>query len=82
MRSADLEVGAVCALFYNFLLIFLRLNLCFWNCQGVGHLRFHNFVHEYCREFAIDILCLFETRISGVREDGILVKLRFLNSFR
>lgn len=55
--------------------------MCFWNCQGVGHPRFHSFIREYSKEFVIDLLCLFETRISGKRADEILGRLDFQNSF-
>lgn len=44
----------------------------FWNCQGTGHLRFHKIVAEYRNEFNYDVLCLFNTRISGSRADGII----------
>ncbi|TYI42370.1 hypothetical protein ES332_A01G093800v1 [Gossypium tomentosum] len=54
----------------------------FWNCQCVGHPRFHNFVREYSRDFSSDLFCLFETRISRYRADGILGRLGFQNSFR
>lgn len=48
------------ALFFYRLLIF---NFCFmlWNCQGIGHPRFHKSIREYDREFSVDFMVLFET---------------------
>lgn len=48
-------------------------------CQGTRHLRFHNFIVEYRRDFSPDIFYLFETCISGTQADDIS-KLGFDNS--
>lgn len=53
----------------------------FWNFQGTGHPRFHSFVKEYRRDFALDLFCLMETRLSGNRADDIISKLGYQNSF-
>lgn len=34
--------------------LFMNTKIIFWNCQGVGHLRFHNFIIEYSRDFTSD----------------------------
>lgn len=44
----------------------------FWNCQGCGHPRFHNLIKEYVLEFHLDVICLFETRVSGQKVDSII----------
>lgn len=52
-----------------------------WNCQGIGHPQFHNFVKECGKDFSSHMFYLLETRVSGVRSDGIIVKIRYSNSF-
>ncbi|MBA0697652.1 hypothetical protein Goari_021185, partial [Gossypium aridum] len=47
-----------------------------------NHPHFHNFVNEYKREFSLDLMGLFETRISSSRVNAIIGKLGFHNSFR
>ncbi|PPR92669.1 hypothetical protein GOBAR_AA27997 [Gossypium barbadense] len=49
--------------------------------EGIGHLRFHKFVNEYRREFCPYMICLFETRISGDRADGVIARIVFPNSY-
>lgn len=53
-----------------------------WNYQGAGHPRFHNIIQEYWKEFSLNILSLLEPRVNGIRADGIIAKMRILNSFR
>ncbi|KAK5785567.1 hypothetical protein PVK06_040163 [Gossypium arboreum] len=48
----------------------------------MGHPCFHNFVSEYQKEFQLEIVCLFETRTSGVRADRIISQIRMAWSCR
>ncbi|KAG4179860.1 hypothetical protein ERO13_A10G131300v2 [Gossypium hirsutum] len=50
--------------------------------EGMGHPCFHNFVSEYQKEFQLEIVCLFETRTSGVRADRIISQIRMAWSCR
>lgn len=69
-------------LVFSIVIWFMDLKLFFWNCQGTGHPHFRNFVAEYRREFCLGVMWFFETRVSGIRVDGIIAKLGFANSFR
>lgn len=53
-----------------------------WNYQGAGHLRFHNIIKEYRKDFSLNLICLLKAWVSGIRADGIISKLEFLNFFR
>ncbi|KAK5772133.1 hypothetical protein PVK06_048404 [Gossypium arboreum] len=65
-----------------YLFIFLWTKIFFWNCQGAGHPRFHNVMNEYKKDFFSDLICLFETRVSRARVDGIIAKLGYPNSLK
>lgn len=54
----------------------------FWICQGCGHQWFHKILNEYNKEFHLDVVALFETRISGSRAEAVIAKMGFDYSFR
>lgn len=62
--------------------MFYGFKTIFWNCQGTGHPRFHNFMAEYRRDCGPNVTCLFGTMVSGIHANGIIRKLSFANSFR
>ncbi|KAG8498974.1 hypothetical protein CXB51_005387 [Gossypium anomalum] len=64
------------------ILNFMDTRIFVWDCQGAGHPQFHYFVSEYRKEFKPDILCFYETQISGSQADGVLFRIGFPNSFR
>ncbi|KAK5812655.1 hypothetical protein PVK06_028092 [Gossypium arboreum] len=77
------EISKCVSLLVIFIISWLMdLNFFLWNCQGTRHPRFHNFVVEYRREICPDAMYFFKTQVSGIRADGIIVKLGFFNSFR
>ncbi|MBA0694106.1 hypothetical protein Goari_004432 [Gossypium aridum] len=51
-------------------------------CGGNGAPSLPQIGTEYRNEFSPDVLCLFETRISGSCADGIIGRIGFLNSCR
>lgn len=69
-------------LWYLVFMVSMNTKMMFWNCQGMGHPRFHNFVAEYRRELNLDIICFVETRMSSEKADNIINRLGFDNSYR
>lgn len=59
----------------------MNIKIMCWNCKGAGHSRFHSFIKNIVRNYP-NLLCLLETRVSGIRADGIIANLGYLNSFR
>ncbi|MBA0777766.1 hypothetical protein Gotri_005743 [Gossypium trilobum] len=51
-------------------------------CGGNGAPSLPQIGTEYRNEFSADVLCLFETRISGSCADGIISRIGFLNLCR
>ncbi|MBA0722963.1 hypothetical protein Golax_003591 [Gossypium laxum] len=51
-------------------------------CVGNGAPSLPQIGTEYRNKFSPDVLCLFETRISGSCADGIISRIGFLNSCR
>lgn len=54
----------------------------FWNCQGCGHPYFCSILKEYRRDYNLDLVALYETRISGARANSVVSKIGFEYSFR
>lgn len=67
--------------FFNNLFMISDIKLLFRNYQGYDHPHFHNFIKEYVREFHLDVIGLFETRVSVQKADLVISKLGFPNSF-
>lgn len=53
-----------------------------WNCRGAGGRHFPSTLKKIVSEYHIDIMCLLETRISGVKADRVSRKLGFSNWLR
>ena len=54
------------------------MNFLFWNSRGAGN---NGVIHDM-RFYHCDILAVVEPRISGVRADKIVEKLKFDSNFR
>ena len=53
-----------------------------WNCQGALDRRFPSILNTYVDTYKPDIFVLLEPRISGVKADRVIKKLRFPSSHR
>ncbi|KAJ4839856.1 hypothetical protein Tsubulata_030162 [Turnera subulata] len=53
-----------------------------WNCQGAAKRQFCRLCKEICREERPDIVIVVEPRISGVKAERVIRRLRFPNSHR
>lgn len=48
-------------LWFSLLLISMNTKIMFWNCQDMGHPRFHNIVVEYRRDFSSNIFFFLDS---------------------
>ncbi|XP_028755095.1 uncharacterized protein LOC114714521 [Neltuma alba] len=53
-----------------------------WNCRGAGGRLFSRMIKEIVIKYGINVLCLVETRISGLRADKMVRKSGFTNWIR
>ncbi|XP_061361234.1 uncharacterized protein LOC133305091 [Gastrolobium bilobum] len=61
---------------------FILMNLCSWNCRGVGKKEFPTLVRDLKFRFNIKVLALLETKIQGNRGETIIRKLGFPKFFK
>lgn len=53
-----------------------------WNCRGAGSRTFPHYVKDVTRKYYVDLLCLYEPRISGDKAERVSRKLGFSNWLR
>ncbi|KAK4277819.1 hypothetical protein QN277_015755 [Acacia crassicarpa] len=53
-----------------------------WNCRGAGNRSFPLKTKDIVNKYYVNILCLLEPRISGVRADKVCRKLGFSHWMR
>ena len=58
------------------------MNFLFWNCRGAGSNGFCAVVNDLKRLYNCSVLAVVEPRISGMKADKIIEKLKFECSFR
>lgn len=71
-------MGLVFVLFFKLFLMIVAS----WNCRGAGNKTFPRMVKEVKKKYAINVLGLIETRISGDRADKVVRKLGFSDWIR
>ena len=53
-----------------------------WNCRGAASRSFARILHDIVKKYGINVMCLLEPRISGIKADRVVKKLGFSNWWR